>query len=246
MKTLSRPAAALLLASLLACDGGGPTTGPPEETRVLVIGVARNDVSPENPLEGTILLFFDIDRGTLLPAQAAVNGHPVTSTVQVNEGPIYVAAIGVHPGSPYAMTADVTVPEGSVEVSSATVMPPAEPILDVPENHALGEPLTVRWDPVPGVTGFNVAAEGGFDVDLPASATSATIPAEAFDGLNPGESIEVEVTAYDVFYVSLSAAISGVLDAEAFIGRFTANENIDGARGVFGAASTAGAVVTIQ
>lgn len=248
MKTPSRPLIAAALPLLFACGGGGNGGGPngPDETRVLVVGVARNDASPRDNLEGTILLFFDIDREILLQAQAQVNGNPVTTVVEVNEGPIYVAAIGVHAGFSYTMSANVTVPEGSVAVSSETVSPPAEPVLDVPETHPLDQDLTVSWEPVPGVTGYNVAAGSGFDADLPATATSATIPASAFAGLGPGGTVEIEVTAYDVFYVSLSAGISGVIDAESFIDRFEAHENVTGARGAYGAASSSGAIVTLE
>lgn len=246
MRTLSRPLAALLLAPLLACSGGGGGPGGPDETRILAVGVARNDASPADPLEGTILFFFDIDREILLEAQATVNGNPVATVVAVNEGPIYVAGIGVHPGNPYTMSATVQVPEGAVSVSSETVSPPAEPELNVPETHPVGQPLTIEWAPLANVTGINVALGSGYEEDLPGTATSATIPASAFAGLAAGEEVEVEVTAYDVFYISISAGISGVIDAEAFIDRFSANENITGARGAYGAASTSGAIVTLE
>lgn len=246
MTTMTRLLIAGLAATLLgSCDGSG--TGPdPGETRILVVGVARNDASPRDPLEGHIVLFFDIDREILLSAEAAVNGLPLEQVIEVNEGPIYLRGSQVQPGTAYSLAAEVSTPEGTVQVSSQPATPPAEFAIEAPADHPLGQPLEVRWDPVPGATGINVAAGSGFDMDLPATATSVTIPASAFAGLAAGSTIEIEVTPYDVFYISVSAGVSGILDAGAFVERFTGNENVQGARGAFGAATTVGTIVTLE
>lgn len=235
------------IAALLLGSCGGSGTGPdPPGTEILVVGVARNDASPRDQRDGYIVLFVDTEREVLLRAEVAVNGLPLEQVIEVNEGPIYLRGVGVQPGISYSLVADVSTPEGTVDVNSQPVVPPAELEIVAPENHPLGQPLEVRWDPVTGVSGINVAAGSGFDVDLPATATSATIPASAFAGLDPGDTVEIEVTPYDAFYVSIAAGISGVLDVPSFLERFTTNENVQGARGAFGAATTVGKIVTLE
>ena len=87
----------------------------------------------------------------------------------------------------------------------------------------------------------------GFAGEAPAGATSFTIPASAFTGLQPGDPADIEVTAYNGFYVSF-ADIATLGDAEEAILRFTESENItgNGTRGTFATATTIGATVTIQ
>lgn len=242
--------AAFVASALLpACSDDGPAgPGPDPGERVLAIGVARNDLSPADRLEGFLAFFYDLDEGALLEADVAVDQTALATVIEpgVVEGPVYVGGGTVEPGAGYRLSATVTTGSGPVEVTSQEVFPPPPPVVEIPETHSVGQPLVVQWEPVTGATGISLSAGSGYDADLPATATSATIPATAFEGLEPGETIEIEVTAYDTFYVSLSAGISGLQDAEAFAARFAGVDNVEGAEGAFGAATTVGAIVTLE
>ena len=92
-----------------------------------------------------------------------------------------------------------------------------------------------------------MAVGSGFEAELPATARGITVPASAFAGLDAGDEIEIEVTAFDIFFVSISGGISSLGDAETFADRFTpADDNVEGATGAFGAAVTVGSIVTLQ
>ena len=248
------PVRALALACLpvilVGCGGGGGD-GPtdPTETRLIVVGVARNDISPENQLEGLVAFFFDRDRQELLHARASVNGRALNDSLLPGTvpGPIYGATPGIIGGREYSLTATVFAPEGEILVTSEAVVAPEEfePIL--PDVHAIGQPLVVAWPDLPDAERVNVAIPTlAFEADANASAGTFTIPATVFAGVEPGSEIEVEVTAYNVFYVSIAAGISGIQDAEEFAARFRDVDNVEGAVGAFGAAVSTGGMVTFQ
>lgn len=247
---LAAVVALALLTALGACSGGGGN-GPtePDDTRLLVVGVARNDISPRQQLEGLVAFFFDLDRERLHHAQVSVNGIALNDSLLPGTvpGPIYGATPGIRGGRDYRLTATVFVPEGEIQVTSQAVPAPAEfePIL--PDVHAIGQPLVVEWPDLPDAERMNVAIPTlAFEADVDESAGSFTIPASVFAGVEPGTELEVEVTAFNVFYVSIAGGVSGLQDAEAFAARFSDVDNVEGAVGAFGAAVSTGRMVTFQ
>lgn len=245
LRTFARAAAVVLA----ACGGGSTGPGDPvEATRVLVIGVARQDASPDQPAEGYLAFFYDLDADSLLRAEVAINGTTLSSPFApvIIDGLLYFQGAQVTSGTPYQLAATVETPEGPIDVRSAAEVVPALFAIDVPVSHAPGQPLTVRWTATPDAEKVNVAAGSGFATDVPASQTSVTIPAEAFAGIEAGETLEIEVTAYNTFYAPVSAGINSLADAETLAGRLAVVDNIDGALGAFGAATTVGALVTIE
>lgn len=250
LPTPRRGLAALALAVALACGGGGGggPVGPPTPTRVLAVGIVRRDLSPYQNLEGYLVFFFDIDEQRLLSARATINGKAVQDSLLPGTvpGPIYARGTGVRSGEQYSLVADVDTPEGNRSVTSSEVTAPDSFGMEVPETQVIGQPMTVTWDPTPDAQRINVAVGSAYETDLPASQHSVTIPASAFVGMPPGGQVEVEVTAFNVFYVSITGGINGLQDAKAFAERFSGVDNVDGAEGVFGAATTVGRMVTLQ
>lgn len=245
---MPRPIVALLLAMAACGDGGtGPDDALPGGDRLLAIGVARQDLSPD-PLEGYLAFFYDLDGDSLLTAAAAINGTPLMSSFApgIIDGLLYFQGADITSGTPYQLAATVETPDGPVDVRSAPEVVPALFDIDVPASHAAGQSLTVRWTATPDAEKVNVAAGSGFTIDVPASQTSVTIPAEAFAGIEAGTLLEIEVTAYNTFYASVSAGIGSLTDAEALAGRLAVVDNVDGAIGAFGAATTVGGVVAFE
>lgn len=252
MRTLRIPrrTAALPLAVLLACGGGsgGDVVTPPMQTRILVVGLARQDLSPVQSLEGFLVFFYDLDRQQLLSARPMVNGFALQDSLEpgIIPGWIYAKGANVRSELEYRLSAKVFTPEGERDISSTAVRTPAPFQVQVPETAPADQPLTVRWDPITDAEKINVSLGSHFETDVDPSTTSLTIPASAVKGVPPGTPLEVEVTAYNVFYVSIAGGINSLQDAEAFAQRFNDVDNVDGATGAFGGATTVGAVVTIQ
>lgn len=227
-----------------ACDDG--TIDPEIEEGLIAVGLVRLDRSPDQPLSGFLAFFYDPDQRRLLTAEVAIDGIPLDTTIepQIVPGPIYVRGAEVRAGEGYRLTATVQGPRGAVQIASPDVFVPPEFEIRAAGPHPVGQPLTVTWDPVANVEAFNIVVVGTtFETEAAGNATSVTIPASAFATLG---SAEIEVTAYNGFYVSLSAGISSLADAEQVAARFTAAENLTGARGSFGAATTAGIIVTFE
>lgn len=242
----------------IACGNG--STGPELRTvRVLAVGVARQDVSPQDPLEGFLVFFYDLQADSLLTADARVletSGIPVDTIAVATPlvagfvpGVVYVQGANVLSGATYRLAATLTIGGSPVEILSEPVTVPAVFEIEVPDRHAIGDSLTVNWEPTPDASSINVSAGSGFTVDVPAAQTGVTIPPDAFAGLVAGAMLEIEVTAYNQFYIPLAGGIASLSDAEAFAERLRPVENIDGADGAggaFGAATTVGRVVTLE
>lgn len=245
-----RNKALLPLLLLTACGGGG--TGPdPVDFPIIVVGIARLDRSPVQSLTGYMAFFFDVDRNILLEGTVQVNQLQITQTLEpgIVDGPIYFRGSTVRANDAYQMVATIQAPEGPIQVTSAIVSAPAVFTMEAPATMGLGQPITATWSPVSNAEKFNVTVTNtGYEAELPGSATSFTIPASAFAGLQAGAQVEIEVTAFNAFYVSLASGISDLGDAEEAILRFTEAENItgNGARGSFGASTTIGTIVTLQ
>lgn len=246
----THPKSLLPLLLLTACGGGG--TGPdPVDLPIIVVGIARLDRSPTQSLTGYLAFFFDVDRNILLEGTVQVNQLPITETLEpgIVDGPIYFRGSTVRAGDAYQMVATIQAPEGPIQVTSAIVTAPAVFTVQAPTTLALGQPITVTWSPVANAQFFNVTVTNtGYEAELPGTSTSFTIPTAAFAGLQSGAVVEIEVTAFNAFYVSLASGISDLGDAEEAILRFTEAENItgNGARGSFGASTTIGTLVTLQ
>ncbi|CAN5298328.1 hypothetical protein BH18GEM1_BH18GEM1_20210 [soil metagenome] len=248
--TVFVPVLALAGLALAACGGGatGPGGDALEPTRILAIGVARQDASPDQPAEGYLAFFYDLDADSLLRAEAAINGTTLSSPFApvIIDGLLYFQGAEVTSGTSYRLAARVETPEGPVDVQSAAEVVPSLFGIDVPARHTSGQPLTVRWTATPDAEKVNVSAGSGFAIDVPASQTSVTIPAEAFAGIEAGETLEIEVTAYNTFYAPVFAGINSLANAETLAGQLAVVDNIEGALGAFGAATTVGALVTIE
>jgi hypothetical protein len=221
-----------------------------------VVGLARLDQSPVQSLTGYLAFFYDVDRDSLLTAQVRVNARvldcppPTCGTFEAGAvpGPIYFRGSIVRADTVYQLVATIHTPEGDIEISSEPVVAPSLFEIQVPAAHPANQPLLVTWEPVTNASGFNITViSTGFQTQVSGSATSVTLPASAFTGLQPGAVAEIEVTAFNGFYVSF-ADIASLDDAEEVLLRFTESENItgNGARGTFATATTIGATVTIQ
>lgn len=243
-----RTGSAVLIPALLlgGCNGGG-TTDPSPTPSLIVVGMARLDRSPEQAFSGLVAFFYDPDQRRLLLGAAQINDLPLDRPPfepGIVPGPIYWNLPEVDPNRAYRMTASVQTSSGVVQVTSHEVVVPASFEIQAPAQHPRGQPLTIQWDPVPNAQAFNIVVVGTvFEAEVPGSATSFTIPAGALANL---DSSEIEVTAYNGFYVSLNVGISSLNDAEQAAQRFTQAQNLTGARGSFGASNTAGVVVTFQ
>ncbi len=243
----ARAALAVAALAAAACSSGG-TSGPAAGSPVLVLGVARHDLSPRQPLEGLLALFFDRDGKRLLTAQASVNDVPLDDPVAVGlvPGELYVHGTAVHPGESYTLEATVDAADGPLTVHSSAVQAPAALDVELPAEHAAADPLTVNWDPPADADRVFVSAGSGFSVDVPAGTGTVEIPAVAFAGVTPGDAIEVEVTAYNGFFATISSAAAALSDPDAVEESLGAAANVEGASGAFGAATTVGALVTIR
>lgn len=243
-------AAVLALVVALACGGDtgtGPSVGEDPDA-FLVAGVARADLSPEERLGGFLVFFLERDGSRLLAARAAVNGDDVGGSFepQTVPGPVYFSAEPVDPGGSYRLTATVTTPDGPRTITSTAVRAPADFEIQVPAEHPAGTPLAVAWEPLPDAERVTVTVGSGFEVDVAASDGAVTVPTAAFAGLAEGTGIEVEVTAYNGLFVSIATGVSAFADVDAFASRLSAVDNVDGAVGAFGAATTRGALVTVR
>jgi hypothetical protein len=240
-------ASALVPAALIAaCDGNGTTE--PDLPSIIGVGIARVDRSPDQALTGYLAFFYDPVARRLLEADAQVNALPLTTAIQpgIVSGPVYTRGAAVQPNNTYRLTATVQGPAGPVDVVSQPVVTPAEFQVRAPAQHSLGQPLELEWDPVTNAQGINVIITGNtFEANLPGTATSVMIPASA---LTVQGVAEIEVTAFNGFYISLSTGISTLTDAEATAQRFTTAQNVTGAGvgGSFGAATTIGIHVDVQ
>jgi hypothetical protein len=239
---------ALVPAALLAACGGNGTTEPPDLPSIIAVGIARVDRSPDQALTGYLAFFYDPEARRLLDADAQVNALPLTTAILpgIVSGPVYTRGAAVQPNDTYRLTATVQGPTGPVDVVSQSVVAPAEFQVRAPAQHSLGLPLELEWDAVPNAQGINVIITGTtFEANLPGTATGVMIPGSAL--VVPGVA-EIEVTAFNGFYVSLSTGISTLADAEATAQRFTTAQNVTGtgASGSFGAATTIGVHVDIQ
>ena len=237
-----------LVAALASCGGGGGSGPDPEDLPILGVGMARIDRSPDQPLGGFIVFFYDPNSRRLLTAEARVDTLRIDQSFApgIVPGPIYVFPGGVRFEESYRLTATVQTLEGPVTVSSADVVVPGRFTVTGPAQHPRNQPLAVQWDPITNAQAIHVAVTGtAFEAELPGTATGFTIPATALANLT---SAEVEVTAYNSFYVSLNIGISTLNDAEEAVRRFSQAENITGGgiRGSFGAAVTQGIIVTLQ
>jgi hypothetical protein len=246
--TRAKRASALLPAALLAACGGDGTTEPPDLPTIIAVGIARLDRSPDQSLTGYVAFFYDPVERRLFEAEAEVNAEPLTTAILpgIVSGPVYVRSAAVQANNAYRLTATIQGPGGPVEVVSQSVVVPAEFEVRATAQHALGQPLDIEWDPIPNAERINVVITGTtFEADLPGTATGVTIPASALTV--PGVA-EIEVTAFNGFYISLNAGISSLADAEAAALRFTEAQNVTGAgvAGSFGAATTIGVHVDIQ
>ncbi len=242
---------------LLAASGGGipgcsGATGPnPQGQPIIAVGIARRDLSPIQQLTGYLVFFYDPDQRLLLQGTVMINDLAITETFEpgIVSGPIYSRGSVVRQDESYQLVATIDGPDGPIPITSAQVISPSTFHIEMPAVLALGQPLTVTWDPVGNAEAFNATVfETGFEAELPGTATSFTFPAEAFTGLTSGQLAEIEITAYNGFYISLSSAITTLGDAEEAILRFSEAENITGAgvRGSFGTATTDGDTVRMQ
>lgn len=240
----------LLAAAFAPACGGDDGTGPEVASGpdLLAIGVARQDLSTEAPAEGFLALFFDREEEVLLDAEVRINDTQLTQTIEpgIVAGPIFFQGVDVRSGESYRLEAVVLDPAGAVNVSSTPVLVPDRFEVRGPANHPLGEPLPIEWDPVGNSEGFVVSIQRtGFEAELAGSATSFTVPESAFEGLEPRD-LEIEVTAFNNFFVSISGGIDLLQRADELAAQFGEADNVDGAIGAFGAATTAGIVVTLQ
>lgn len=240
----------LLVTVAAACEGGSGPAGP-STTQLLVVGFVRNDLSPVQPLEGGIAFFYDRASERLLTAEARIEGPRMWGLVDsfspgVVPGPIYHRAPQIRPGERWRLVAVVFTPEGEVSIRSAEELVPQPFEVRAPLRHPLGQPLRVEWDDPPDAERVVVNAGSGFEAEIEPGETSFLVPASAFDGLVPGAEIEIEVTAFNNFYVSVASGIGSLRDAEETARRFLASDNVEGADGTFGAATSAGVVVTLE
>ncbi|MFN2384547.1 MAG: hypothetical protein ABR559_09875, partial [Gemmatimonadota bacterium] len=224
------------------------STDPPQPSEVLVVGLARNDESPRDQSEGDFAFFFDLEADRFLSGTARVNNQVLDQSFLpgVKPGPLYFNTAGVVEGRKLQLVATIAGTDGTIEVTSDSVRVPTSFSLTIPTTHTIGQPLPISWGATPDAEQINISVGSGFETDVPASQRSFTIPASAFTGLTPGQTIEIEVSAFNVFYISLATGISDVQDAEAFAERFRTIDNINGAMGAFGAATTVGALVALQ
>jgi hypothetical protein len=254
--------ALLLTAALVAsgCSGGsdGPVD-PGDPREILVIAIARTDRSlpTDDTIEGYLAFFFDRDREMLLDAVAVVDrinpdgsvfsrelGTEITPGIVPGVG--YSEGINVDPGRRFVLEATVTGPDGTIQVTSDTTSVPSDFDIEIPDEVPAGEGLPVTWS-VSGAERVNVAVDGGvFSEHMAASLGAFTIPASAFAGRPPGESVDVEITAYNTFYEPLGAAISTLSQAESAAQKFRGIDNVSGGLGVFGTAFTRGHEVTVR
>lgn len=238
----------LLFAALLAAACGGSGTGPENRFPLIGVGMARLDRSPLDQRTGMLAFFYDPNTPQrLLDASVVIRDVPLDQPpIQpgIVPGPIYWNWPGINPNEAYGMTASVQAPGGTINVQSSSVVVPASFEIHAPAQHPRAQPLTITWDPVPNAQKFNiVVVQSNFEAEVPGTATSFTIPASALANLT---SSEIEVTAYNGFYVSLNVGINSLHDAETAAQRFTEAENLTGMRGSFGASNTAGVVVQFQ
>lgn len=247
-----RPAALLALALAAgSCSGGGTTDPQPTELRLLVVGLVRHDLSPQNQLQGGLAFFFDRDAEVLLTADARIIG-PQTWELQdslpvgVIPGAIYHRAPNILPGQSWRLQATVFGPDTVIQIESESELVPSAFEVRGAAMHPANQPLRVEWDAVPDAEFYTVAAGSGYEVELSGSETSHTIPAIAFTDVTPGAQIEIEVTAFNNFYISVAAGISSLDDAQEISDRFLQRDNVTGANGTFGAATSVGYMLTIQ
>ncbi len=249
MRACFRPknlVAALLLA---ACSGGGGT-GPVEED-IIAVAMARRDETPVQNLHGYLVFFYDPNQERFLPGSIQINELAITETLEPGAipGPLYFRGSIVRTNTAYHIVATIEGPDGPIPITSTDVVVPDNFEVQAPDTHALGQPLTITWDAVSNAEFFNVTVfDTGFEAQLPGTATSYTIPASAFNGLVANSNPEIEVTAFNRFYVSLASGIGSVGDAEEIAQRFAGSENItgEGVRGALGASTTVGFTVTLQ
>lgn len=242
------------LVAATACGGGGNGTGPTgDDVRLLAVSIVRLDDSPSGQnLTGFLTFFFDRDERRLLSADVEVSGLVLADSILpgIVPGPIYNrgASVGtVAPGTVHRFQATVRTRSGDRTVTSESVTMPPRLELRLDDSHPRGSALRIEWDPPPDADGIHVIVGGGdFEVELPPTAGGVRVPASAFAGAGAGDEVEIEVTTFDTFYVSIIGGISSLGDAEEFARRFTAEDNVEGARGALGAGATAGAVVTLQ
>lgn len=233
----------------LACGGDGGTGPEPMPTDdLLVAGVARADLSPVDPLGGFVVFFLDRAEERLRTATVTVSGVaiPLTIEPEPGRGPVYVSGASVTPGATYQLSAELTVDGATRRITSDAVSAPAEFPFAIPADHPANQPLEVTWGPIPDAERVTVTAGSGFETDVEVDRGQATIPASAFAGLAPGATLEVEITAYNGFFVSLTTGVNAFVDIPAFAARLAEIDNVDGALGAFGAATTRGALVTLQ
>jgi hypothetical protein len=235
---------------LAACSGGSTGPGPPES--IIAVALARRDETPVQNLHGYLVFFYDPNQERFLSGTIQINDLTITETLEPGAipGPLYFRGSVVRAGEAYSIVATIDGPDGPIPISSTTVVAPSTfEILDPPDVHPLGQPLTVTWEAVGNAEFFNVTVfDTGYEAQLPGTATSFTIPASAFAGLTAGQTPEIEVTAFNRFYISLASGIGSVSDAEAIAQRFAGSENItgQGVRGALGASTTVGFTVTLQ
>lgn len=247
MRSARRALAALLLVA--ACSGGG-TTGPQEES-IIAIALARRDESPVQNLHGYLVFFYDPNQERLLSGTIQIDELVITETLEPGAipGPLYFRGSIVRANTAYNLVATIDGPDGPIPITSTDVVVPSTFQVQAPEVLTLGEPLEVTWDPVTNAEHFNVTVfDTGYEAELPGTATSFTIPASAFAGLLVGQTPEIEVTAFNRFYISLASGIGNVGDAEEIALRFAGSENItgEGVRGALGASTTVGFTVTLE
>jgi hypothetical protein len=241
---------ALVTLAGVACSSGGTTDPPPPELRLLVVALVRNDISPENRLEGAVAFFIDRDEVRLLDADARIVG-PQTFTMDSSEpgvvpGQFYHTAPSIRPGQSWKIEATVFGPDTTIVIESEFEIVPQEFEVRGPALHPSSQPLQIEWDAVPDAEFFTVAAGSGYEIEVPATTTSHTIPASAFAGITPGVAIEIEVTAFNNFFVTIPTGISTLDDPDEVADRFIQRDNVDGANGTFGAATSVGFMVTLQ
>lgn len=245
-----RPAAALAILAGVACSSGGTTDPEPTELRLLVVALVRNDISPENRLSGGVAFFIDRDAVRLLSAEARIVG-PTTwsmdsSAPGVVPGYYYHKAPSIRSGDAWKLEATVFGPDTTIVVESEFEIVPSQFAVRGPAQHPASQPLEIEWDAVPNAEFFTVAAGSGYEIELPGNASSHTIPASAFAGITPGVAIEIEVTAFNNFFVTIPTGISTLNDPDAIADRFIQRDNVLGANGTFGAATSVGYMVTLQ
>lgn len=254
-------ATALVVLAVAGCTSGG-TTEPDPEIDLLVVGMVRNHITTkqETRLEGAVVFFYDRNSEQLLEGEAFIiagerpgcDACPMSwelddfLPVGAIEGAIYHKAPQIRPGDRWKLVATAFGPDTIVQVESTEELVPQEFEIRIAAEHSRDEPLVVDWDPVPDAEKFTVAAGSGYEIELPGGTTSYTIPASAFSGVSTGVEVEITVTAFNNFYVSIATGISSLDDAEEIAERFLQTDNVEGANGTFGAATSVSRFVTIQ